>query len=76
MLRSELWRTFHELAEGGATLLVSSHVMDEAAECHALLLMREGSVLADTTPQRLRERTGEHDLGQAFLTVIREAEAS
>jgi ABC-2 type transport system ATP-binding protein len=75
VLRMELWRTFHELAAGGATLLVSSHVMDEAAECDALLLMREGSLVDQTTPDELRERTGENDLGQAFLAVIREAEA-
>src|SRR3954454_15007314 len=76
VLRADLWRTFHELAEGGATLLVSSHVMDEAAECDALLLMRDGSLLDQTTPDDLRERTGEQDLGRAFLEVIREAEAS
>jgi ABC-2 type transport system ATP-binding protein len=70
VLRAELWRTFHELAEAGTTLLVSSHVMDEASECDALLLMRQGAVLRDTTPQGLREETGEDDLGRAFLAVI------
>jgi ABC-2 type transport system ATP-binding protein len=70
VLRAELWRTFHELAEAGTTLLVSSHVMDEASECDALLLMRQGIVLRDTTPQGLREETGEDDLGRAFLAVI------
>lgn len=76
VLRAELWKTFHELAASGATLLVSSHVMDEAAECDALLLMREGSLLDQVTPRELRERTGEQDLGQAFLAVIQEAEAA
>ena len=76
VLRAELWRTFHELAAGGTTLLVSSHVMDEAAECDRLLLMRDGSLLDRTTPQELRERTGEDDLGRAFLAVIEEAEAA
>jgi ABC-2 type transport system ATP-binding protein len=70
VLRAELWRTFHALAADGATLLVSSHVMDEAAECDRLLLMRDGSLLDQTTPQALRDRTGEHDLGRAFLAVI------
>ena len=74
VLRAELWKTFHELAERGTTLLVSSHVMDEAGECDRLLLMRDGRVLEQTTPQALRERTGEQDLGEAFLTVIAEAE--
>jgi ABC-2 type transport system ATP-binding protein len=70
VLRAELWRMFHGLAAEGCTLLVSSHVMDEAAECDRLLLMRDGSVLDHTTPQALRERTGEDDLGRAFLAVI------
>ena len=76
ILRAELWQTFHELAEGGATLLISSHVMDEAAACGALLLMRDGTLLAQTTPADLRRKTGEHDLGRAFLAVIREKEAA
>jgi ABC-2 type transport system ATP-binding protein len=76
VLRAELWRTFHELAADGTTLLVSSHVMDEAAECDRLLLMRDGSLLDQTTPQELRDRTGEDDLGRAFLAVIEEAEAA
>ena len=76
VLRTELWKTFHELADSGTTLLVSSHVMDEAAECDALLLMREGVLLEQTTPADLRERTGERDLGRAFLAVIREVEAA
>ena len=73
VLRAELWAAFRELAAGGATLLVSSHVMDEAAECDSLLLMRDGAILEQTTPQALRRRTGEPDLGRAFLAVIREA---
>ena len=44
--------------------------MDEASECDALLLMRDGAVLEDTTPERLRRETGEQDLGRAFLAVI------
>jgi ABC-2 type transport system ATP-binding protein len=74
VLRAELWKTFHGLAERGATLLVSSHVMDEAAECDELLLMRDGALLDQCTPAALRERTGERDLGQAFLRVIEQAE--
>jgi ABC-2 type transport system ATP-binding protein len=70
VLRRDLWRTFHQLAAQGTTLLVSSHVMDEAAEADELLLMREGALLAQTTPDRLRADTGEPDLGKAFLAVI------
>ncbi|MFN8149929.1 MAG: ABC transporter ATP-binding protein [Solirubrobacterales bacterium] len=75
VIRAELWHTFHALADEGTTLLVSSHVMDEAGECDRLLLMREGRMLRDTTPAGLREETGKHDLQEAFLAVI-EAEGS
>jgi len=76
VLRAELWGTFHELAAAGSTLLISSHVMDEASECDELLLMREGEMLEQTTPERLRAQTGEHDLGRAFLAVIEQATAA
>lgn len=70
VLRAELWREFHELAGTGTTLLISSHVMDEAGECDHLLLMRDGVLLRQSTPGRLRDETGEHDLGKAFLAII------
>jgi ABC-2 type transport system ATP-binding protein len=70
LLRRDLWTTFHALAREGATLLVSSHVMDEAAECDRLLLMREGRLIAQETPAELRRRTGTEDLGEAFLRLI------
>ncbi len=76
VLRDELWTLFRRLAEDGATLLVSSHVMDEAARCDRLLLMRDGHILADDTPARLRERTGTNDLEQAFLRLVRETEVT
>ena len=62
------------LVEAGVTILVSSHVMDEAAECDLLVLMREGGLVAVETPEALRERTGVHDLGEAFLRLIEPAE--
>jgi ABC-2 type transport system ATP-binding protein len=67
---------FHKLADNGATLIVSSHVMDEAARCERLLLMREGSILSDGTPQELRDHTGTDDLEEAFLRVITERQES
>ncbi|MGN6430912.1 MAG: ABC transporter ATP-binding protein [Gaiellaceae bacterium] len=73
VLRRDLWNMFHRLADGGATLLVSSHVMDEAVRCDDLLLMRDGRIVAATTPAGLREETGKEDLEEAFLAV---AEAS
>ena len=73
VLRAELWQSFRALAAVGTTLLISSHQTDEAGECDALLLMREGLILRATTPESLRAETGEHDLGRAFLAVIAEA---
>jgi ABC-2 type transport system ATP-binding protein len=70
LLRRDLWRTFHELAADGATLLVSSHVMEEAERCDRLLLMRNGDLLADETPRSLRERTGCERLDDAFLELV------
>lgn len=75
VLRADLWKTFHALAADGATLLVSSHVMDEAGECHDLLLMRDGALLRHTTPDGLRAETGENDLSRAFLAVIERGSA-
>jgi len=70
VLRRDLWRTFNELAAGGTTLLVSSHVMDEAEECHWLILMRNGTIVAEAEPDELRRTTGETDLGRAFLVLV------
>jgi ABC-2 type transport system ATP-binding protein len=75
VLRRDLWDMFAGLAAGGATLLVSSHVMDEASRCERLLLMREGRLLADDPPPALLERTGSTDIEQAFLRLVDEAEA-
>ena len=76
VLRRDLWNTFRRLAHGGTSLLVSSHVMDEANHCDRLLLMRDGGILASETPQELRRQTGEDDLGEAFLRMIERAEAA
>ncbi|WP_433010940.1 ABC transporter ATP-binding protein [Kribbella sp. CA-294648] len=70
VLRRDLWDLFHRLAADGATLLVSSHVMDEASRCDRLLLMRDGDLLADETPQALLDSVGTADIEHAFLTLI------
>jgi ABC-2 type transport system ATP-binding protein len=70
VLRERLWGLFRELTGAGATLLVSSHVMDEAARCDEVLLLRDGRVLAQATPEELAQRTGTDDLDQAFLRLI------
>lgn len=75
VLRVELWERFAALARRGVTLLVSSHVMDEADHCSDLLLLREGRVLAHTTADRLRKDTECESLEDAFLTVITRATA-
>jgi ABC-2 type transport system ATP-binding protein len=69
VLRRDLWQLFHELAGGGAAIIVSSHVMDEAARCDGLLLLREGRLVADDTPDEIRARTGTADLEEAFLRL-------
>ncbi|MGP3971144.1 ABC transporter ATP-binding protein [Streptomyces sp. 6N223] len=70
VLRRDLWQLFHSLARGrGATLLISSHVMDEADRCQRLLLMREGRILADDTPDALRHLVG-GSVEDAFLHLV------
>lgn len=71
VLRVELWDRFTALARRGTTLLVSSHVMDEADRCGDLLLLRQGQLLAHTTPHRLRKETGCTSLEEAFLSIVR-----
>ncbi|MEV6652599.1 ABC transporter ATP-binding protein [Streptomyces sp. NPDC051219] len=76
VLRRDLWDLFHSIAaERGATLLISSHVMDEAERCHRLLLMRDGEILADDTPDALRSRTATETVEAAFLHLVDEANA-
>jgi ABC-2 type transport system ATP-binding protein len=75
VLRADLWEQFHALAKSGVTLLVSSHVMDEADRCGDLLLMRDGHLLAHITPDQLREETGCTSLEDAFLSIIRRSTA-
>jgi ABC-2 type transport system ATP-binding protein len=70
VLRRDLWALFHRLADGGVTLLVSSHVMDEAQRCDRILLLRDGELLADLTPAELLDRTGTADPDAAFLALI------
>ena len=74
VLRRDLWELFHRLADAGAAVLVSSHVMDEAERCHRLLLMREGRIIADGSPDEIRERTGAPDIERAFLHLVEDTE--
>lgn len=72
VLRAELWERFAAMAESGTTLLVSSHVMEEASHCSSLLLLRDGLLLAQLSPAELSERGHSNDLEQAFLHIIQE----
>jgi ABC-2 type transport system ATP-binding protein len=74
VLRVELWEKFHALARAGTTLIVSSHVMDEAGRCDRLLLLRDGELLSDCTPAQLRVDGRSVDLEEAFLNVVRARE--
>jgi ABC-2 type transport system ATP-binding protein len=69
VLRRDLWNTFHELAAAGTTLIVSSHVMDEAERCDDLILLRGGRIVATGSPDDLRHRTHADDLEDAFLAL-------
>ena len=70
VLRRDLWQAFARLADGGATLLVSSHVMDEAERCDELLLLHQGRLLARGTTGELLARTGAEGMDEAFLRLI------
>ncbi|MGB6182832.1 MAG: ABC transporter ATP-binding protein [Rhodococcus sp. (in: high G+C Gram-positive bacteria)] len=69
-LRRDLWALFARLADEGVTLLVSSHVLDEASRCDRLLLLRDGRLLADDTLAGLLDATGTDDVESAFLTIV------
>jgi ABC-2 type transport system ATP-binding protein len=73
VLRADLWGRFRSMAESGTTLLISSHVMEEASHCGSLLLLREGKLLAQLTPAELSQRGQSADLEQAFLHLIQNA---
>ncbi|GAA2133441.1 ABC transporter ATP-binding protein [Streptomyces synnematoformans] len=75
VLREELWERFRDLAGRGATLVVSSHIMDEANRCDGLILIREGSIVAEGGPDEIKSRTGTDDLDQAFLRLVRAQDA-
>jgi ABC-2 type transport system ATP-binding protein len=73
VLREDLWGLFHRLADAGAAVFVSSHVMDEAERCDRLMLMRDGAFLADGTPAAILEQAGTADIEHAFLAIVRGA---
>ncbi|MEI7777975.1 MAG: ABC transporter ATP-binding protein [Actinomycetes bacterium] len=72
VLRRSLWVLFRDLASRGVTVLVSSHVMDEADRCDRLLLLRSGRILADGTRAEILAATGTSDIESAFLALVQE----
>jgi len=70
VLRNELWERFRALADAGSTLIVSSHVMDEARRCDRLLFISDGELVADGTPEDVLAQTGTDDLDEAFLRLV------
>ena len=75
VVRRDLWQRFHALAGAGTTLLVSSHVLDEAGRCDQLLLIRAGRLIANDTPDAVRRMAGTSDLETAFLRMVQAGEA-
>jgi ABC-2 type transport system ATP-binding protein len=72
VLREQLWELFRRLATKGTTLIISSHVMDEAERCDDLILIREGKILAHNTPKNLVAQTGTKTVEQSFLKLVGE----
>jgi ABC-2 type transport system ATP-binding protein len=70
VLRHDLWTTFRRLASEGASLVITSHVMDEAAHCDRLALLRDGRLVFDGSPAMLLERTAEPGYDAAFIALI------
>jgi ABC-2 type transport system ATP-binding protein len=71
VLRDDLWQQFRALADAGTTIIVSSHVMDEASRCDRLVLIRQGKIIADDPVDAVRRAAGTDDLDEAFLRLIR-----
>jgi ABC-2 type transport system ATP-binding protein len=73
LLRRDLWALLRRIRDDGATLLVSSHVMDEAVHCDRLVLMRDGAIIADATEADLLAATGAADAEAAFCAIVQDA---
>jgi ABC-2 type transport system ATP-binding protein len=76
VLRNDLWDLFRDLSNEGVTMIISSHVMDEASRCDKILLLRDGYLLAYETPAELLRQTGTHDAEQAFVRIVKSKEVA
>ena len=70
VLREKLWKNFHKLADSGSTVIVTSHVMDEARRCDYLVLVRNGQIIAEDTPANLIKKSKAKDMEGAFLKIV------
>lgn len=73
VLRENLWDLFNRLSAKGTTIIISSHVMDEASRCHDLLLIRGGQLLAHSSPEVLRQKTGTKSVEDGFIKLVEAA---
>lgn len=74
VLRERLWQLFNNLADAGTTVIISSHVMDEASRCQDLLLIRGGKLLAHSSPPKLCHDTSTNSIEEAFIQLVGNAQ--
>ena len=70
-LRATFWEYFKHLRERGATVIITTHYIDEADHCSRVGLLRQGKLIAEGRPQELKDRTGKSSLEDAFLALAR-----
>lgn len=68
VLRKSIWNELNHLSSNGTTIVLTTHVMDEAEKCQRLGMLRDGKLIADGTPQQLKEETSAKTIEEAFLT--------
>lgn len=67
LLRQDIWKELYNMSDRGVTILVTTHVMDEALKCHQLAMMRQGVLIAQGTPEELQRRIGAGSIEEAFI---------
>lgn len=67
VLRREFWQEFERLRQAGITILITTHVMDEAEHCNRLALIRDGGIIALDSPEELKRKSGQDSIEGAFL---------
>ncbi|HXE09907.1 MAG TPA: ABC transporter ATP-binding protein [Verrucomicrobiae bacterium] len=73
VLREQIWKLFRKLTDAGATIIITSHVMDEAGRCDDLLLIRNGQILAHDSPVAFCARTKSETVEQGFLKLVEQS---